>query len=98
MLASKRAQAERYLRSLSTAELLELQVMIDEELSQREAEEAQQEERMSERGQEGGGKSKGKAGSYVELKMINGYGPYAYKRWREGGRLRSEYQGKAIMA
>lgn len=98
MIASKRERAERYLRSLSNAELLELQVMIDEELSQREAEqEAQQDERMSERGQEAG-ESKGKAGGYVEAKMINGYGPYAYKRWREGGRLRSEYQGKIVMA
>lgn len=93
MLASKRAQAERYLRSLSTAELLELQAMIDEELSQREAEEAQQEERMSERGQQSG-ESKGKAGGYVELKMINGCGPYAYRRARVGGRLTSEYIGK----
>lgn len=93
MLASKRAQAERYLRSLSTAELLELQAMIDEELSQREAEEAQQEERMSERGQQSG-QSKGKAGGYVELKMINGCGPYAYRRARVAGRLTSEYIGK----
>ncbi|MCI0649946.1 MAG: hypothetical protein L0346_34390 [Chloroflexi bacterium] len=31
---------------------------------------------------------------WVELKMINGCGPYAYKRWRQGGRLRSEYIGK----
>jgi phage N-6-adenine-methyltransferase len=32
--------------------------------------------------------------SWVELKTINGCGPYAYKRWREGGRHRSEYIGK----
>lgn len=95
MIASKRAQAERYLRSLSTAELLELQVMIDEELSEREAEEAQQKEQASERGQQSGkGQSKGKAGGYVELKMINGCGPYAYRRERVGGRLTSEYIGK----
>ena len=68
--------------------------MIDEELSQREAEEAQQDERMSERGQEASGQSKGKAGGYVELKMINGCGPYAYRRARVGGRLTSEYIGK----
>lgn len=94
MITSKRAQAERYLRSLSTAELLELQAMIDEELSQREAEAAQQEP-ASERGQEAGkGQSKSKAGGYVELKMINGCGPYAYRRARVGGRLTSEYIGK----
>lgn len=38
-------------------------------------------------------KKKGKRG-WVELKTINGCGPYAYRRWREGGRLRSEYVGK----
>ena len=39
-----------------------------------------------------GGKSKG--GGYVELKTINGCGPYAYRRARVGGRLTSEYIGK----
>ena len=37
---------------------------------------------------------KGGGGGWVELKTINGCGPYAYKRWREGGRMRSEYIGK----
>jgi hypothetical protein len=31
---------------------------------------------------------------WVELKMIRGYGPYAYERWFEGGRKRSRYIGK----
>jgi hypothetical protein len=31
---------------------------------------------------------------WVELKMIGDNGPYAYRRWREGGKLRSEYIGK----
>ena len=31
---------------------------------------------------------------WVELKMIGANGPYAYRRWREGGKLRSEYIGK----
>ena len=96
MLANKRAQADRYLRSLSIADLQELQVMIDEELSQREAEQEAQQEQASERGQQAS-QGKGKAGGYTEVKMINGCGPYAYKRWREGGRLRSEYQGKAVI-
>jgi hypothetical protein len=39
-------------------------------------------------GGNGGGKG------WVELKLIRGYGPYAYRRWREGGVLRSEYVGK----
>ena len=34
-------------------------------------------------------------GKWVDLKMINGCGPYAYLRWREGGRCRSKYLGKA---
>jgi len=34
------------------------------------------------------------AGRWVELKMINNCGPYAYLRWREGGRTRSKYIGK----
>lgn len=42
-----------------------------------------------------GEKSQGsKGGGYVELKMINGCGPYAYQRARVGGRLTSEYIGK----
>lgn len=40
------------------------------------------------------GKHVGSGGGWVELKMINGYGPYAYKRWRSGGKTRSEYIGK----
>lgn len=32
---------------------------------------------------------------HVELKMINGYGPYKYLRRLEGGKLRSIYLGKA---
>lgn len=93
MIASKQAQAERYLKSLSTAELLELQAMIDEELSRREAEEAQEAEPTKEQGQGSSSQSKDKGG-YVELKMINGCGPYAYRRARVGGRLTSEYIGK----
>ncbi len=93
MLASKRERAERYLRSLSTTDLLELQIMIDEEISGREAEHEAQQEQASERGQQGG-QSKGKAGGYIEIKMINGCGPHAYRRARVGGRLTSEYIGK----
>lgn len=32
---------------------------------------------------------------HIELKMINGYGPYKYLRRLEGGKLRSIYLGKA---
>jgi hypothetical protein len=33
-------------------------------------------------------------GSWIELKMINGCGPYVYLRWRENGHRRSKYLGK----
>ena len=90
---------ETLLPQMTIRELLELRAMIDTNIDTLELEEQQeaQQEPASERGQQSG-KSKGKAGGYVELKMINGCGPYAYKRWREGGRLCSEYQGKAIIA
>jgi hypothetical protein len=35
----------------------------------------------------------GRAG-WVELRMVNGCGPYAYERWWEGGRKRTRYWGK----
>lgn len=41
-------------------------------------------------------KRKRSSGGWVELKTINGCGPYAYKRWRDGGRTRSEYIGKVV--
>ena len=88
-------QVETLLPQMTISDLLELRVMIDTNiatLEMREQEEAQQEP-ASEQGQQSG-KGKGKASGYVELKMINGCGPYAYKRARVGGRLTSEYIGK----
>ena len=35
-----------------------------------------------------------KRGVYLEAKMINGSGPYIYRRWHEGGKFRSQYVGK----
>ena len=92
-------QVEALLPQMTISDLLELRAMIDTNIDTLELEEQQeaQQEPASERGQEAS-QSKGKGGSYVELKMINGCGPYAYKRWREGGRLCSEYQGKEIIA
>ena len=46
------------------------------------------------RGAAGPAEAKKGKGGYIELKMIKNCGPYAYRRWREGGRLRSEYLGK----
>ncbi len=47
-----------------------------------------------------GGTSGGKGGRgwWLEVRTINGCGPYVYKRWREGKRKRSEYLGKARVA
>lgn len=91
-------QVEALLPQMTISDLLELRAMIDTNIATLEMGEQQeaQQEQTSEQGQQSG-KSKGKGGSYVEVKMINGCGPYAYKRWREGGRLRSEYQGKAVV-
>jgi len=36
-----------------------------------------------------------RSGGYIELKMINGCGPYKYLRRRVGGKLTSTYLGKA---
>jgi len=45
----------------------------------------------------GDGKSSGTAKSqgHIELKTINGYGPYRYLRYWQDGKLRSSYMGKA---
>ncbi len=88
-------QVEAILSQMAVDELLELRAMIDTNIDAIELGEQEQEaqqEPAGDRGQQG--ESKGKAGGYVELKMINGCGPYAYKRARVGGRLTSEYIGK----
>lgn len=36
-----------------------------------------------------------RSNGWYETRLVNGYGPYIYRRWREGGHLRSEYIGKA---
>jgi hypothetical protein len=40
------------------------------------------------------GSSDERQGGHVELKMINGYGPYRYLRYWSGGKLKSQYLGK----
>ena len=83
----QREHLETLIGLLDREALLELRGLIDERLAELEEPEAQ--EREPEEAQEA------KAGSsYIELKYIKGYGPYAYKRWREKGRLRSKYLGK----
>jgi hypothetical protein len=85
----QRGQAERLLAGLDREGLLELRAMIDDAL---EALETAEEPRHEHTGNGNGASSK--ARGWVELKTIKGYGPYAYRRWRDGGRLRSEYIGK----
>lgn len=83
-----REQAARLISSLDEDGLLELRAMIDEALEQPE-----EEQPAASLDNNGKGKES-RARGWVELKSIGGYGPYAYRRWREGKRLRSEYIGK----
>lgn len=94
-------QIELKLSRMTLEELLELRALVDTnidatELRARRIElglEEPEEEPVAENGV--GDKSKGsKGGGYVEIKYINGCGPYAYRRARVGGRLTSEYIGK----
>ena len=75
---------------LDKAGLLELRGMVDDRLAELEGQEIEDCSREP-AGQVG---SKSGKGGYIELKLVRGFGPYAYRRWREGGRLRSEYLGK----
>ncbi|WP_254175294.1 hypothetical protein [Planktothrix pseudagardhii] len=50
---------------------------------------------LSTNGSNGGGNGSGRLGGYVELKMINGCGPYRYLRFRSQGQYKSVYLGKA---
>lgn len=88
------------LSRMTLEELLELRALVDTnidaaELRERRIELGLEEPEESPVAENGAGeKSKGGKGGYVELKMINGCGPYAYKRFRKNGRLCSEYVGK----
>lgn len=102
MIKRRQWQAvEKMLPDMSKAELLQLRGMVDAEL-ERLAElewlwgsaDTEAEARLEEQGGDTNGAKGGKGGGYVELKMINGSGPYAYKRARVGGRLTSTYIGK----
>ena len=45
------------------------------------------------------GKSEGESGHgghWVEIRTVNGCGPYAYERWWDGSKKRSKYLGKAV--
>ena len=72
--------------------LLDLRGLVDDRLAELEGQEQEIEDCSGEPAGQAG--SKNGKGGYVELKYIRGFGPYAYRRWREGKRLRSQYLGK----
>jgi len=84
------------IENLTKAELLELRGRIDARLAEIESQAMQEKTllKILEGGRENDAPGEAKRG-YVESKLINGYGPYLYKRWMENGRLRSKYLGKA---
>lgn len=94
---------EAILPIMSLSELRELRNMVNANIDAEEMrarrielglEEPEPEEQPAETGGDSNGAKRGKGGGYVELKYINGSGPYAYKRARVGGRLTSTYIGK----
>lgn len=105
MMSTKTARAkwediELRLCEMTLEELLELRAMVDTrideaELLARRIELGLEEPAEGPVAENGAGeKSKSGKGGYVELKMINGCGPYVYRRARVNGRLTSEYVGK----
>lgn len=83
---------------MSVEELLQLRAMVDTSLATAEMLERSRELGLEEEGKaqsDTAGKSeKSAARGYLELKTINGCGPYVYRRVRVDGRLTSEYIGK----
>lgn len=47
-------------------------------------------------GQRSGNGEHGHGGHWIETRLVNGCGPYAYERWWDGGKKRSKYLGKAV--
>jgi hypothetical protein len=76
------------------SDLARIRVVLDElDQALREQEEERQREQM------GGGQSRRRLGTgSLEAKLIRGFGPYLYYRFREGGRHRSMYVGKVAPA
>ena len=91
-------EIEHKLYKMTVAELLELRALVDNAIGAAEMREREAElglaETAAEHMAENGAGGKGSKGGYIELKTINGCGPYAYRRARVGGRLTSEYLGK----
>lgn len=99
----RKIDIEWTLSQMTLEELLQLRGMMDSYIASAEEKRLREEERsrrvelgLEEPAAENGvgEKSKEAKGGYLELKTINGCGPYVYKRARVGGRLTSEYVGK----
>jgi len=82
MISREWEEIELKLSKMTVAELLELRALVDNTIE------------AAEPVAENGAGAKGSKSGYIELKTINGCGPYAYRRARVGGRLTSEYLGK----
>ena len=97
---AKWGEIELRLCEMTLEELLELRAMVDMRIDEAELRERRIELGIEEPAEEpaaengGGKKSKGGKAGYLELKTINGCGPYVYRRARVNGRLTSEYVGK----
>jgi hypothetical protein len=88
-------QIVQLLRSTSwdRSDLARIRVVLDEFDQALREQEEEEEERLRE--QMGGGQSRRRLGTgSLEAKLIRGFGPYLYYRFREGGRHRSMYVGR----
>lgn len=84
-------QLSQALARLSLPELLELRGLIDDLVEAQQAGDDPGDDDRSEPGessQADGGRG------WIEIRMVNGCGPYAYQRWWAGKRKRSKYLGK----
>ena len=88
--SSKAARLVTDLDGWQDRELEELVAIVEGLLESRQSE-------VREAGGTGDGKSSTtvKTQGHLELKTINGYGPYRYLRYRQDGKLKSQYLGKA---
>ena len=91
----QRSLSQRLIASLDRDGLLELMAMAEARLAELEEEL----DPIQETSSNGSGKAKAGADGWIDLKMIPGangklYGPYAYRRWRVGKSLKSQYLGK----
>ena len=97
---AKWGEIELRLCEMTLEELLELRAIVDMRIDEAELRDRRIELGIEEPAEDpaaengGGEKSKGGKAGYLELKTINGCGPYVYRRSRVNGRLTSEYVGK----